>query len=210
MYQFQNKTYSNGKPTGINRGEAAIDLNDLSGPELVALHNLVQSNLGKGTTKRFKDTATGVKRTEKALAEYAAVVAAEEAAGDGSTPAPAAPAATLSKADKQQIAAEAKDRLKTEAKAPRVLKRRDARRLKDGSYKFDILPRKPRTEKISEAREELLGYLASGEATWEGLLKFTGKPPFNTVTTVTTFAITLGYGVQTQDDGTIKLLEPLK
>lgn len=87
--------------------------------------------------------------------------------------------------------------------------KKKAQRQKDGSYAFDIKPGKPRTETVSTQREELIGHLVEGEATWQSIKDLFGKDDFCTVTTVTMFCITLGYGVLTQPDGTIKLLEPL-
>lgn len=145
-----------------------------------------------------------------------------------------APAVVLSDADKKQIADEAASR-KPAAKRgsqagtirkPRAPKPDDgairmpteggkqrAKRQKDGSYAFRIPAGKPRTQTVSPEREELLGLLVGDGATWADIVAQLNKQDdannFKAVTTVTMFCITLGYGLETQPDGTIKLLEPV-
>lgn len=146
--------------------------------------------------------------------------------------------AIISDADKAQIAAEAKApkpkmsdalmdlavKTKREPRTPGSTNRKPkaddgklkmpsdkkmARRQKDGSYTFRVAPAVPRTEKVSDQREELLGMIVAGDATWAKIKAAFGKDDFRTVTTITMFCISLGYGLETQEDGTLKLIEPL-
>lgn len=221
----------------LSMPKGTVSLLNRTGPELASLYNLVASNLGSGSVARFKDNKTAVKRTWAMLVMYQNAVAAEtaqdatgEAAAAATPTAPAAAAVTLTPEDQKQVADEAASRKAAPAKRgsqagtirkPREPKADDgaikmpkaggsqrAKRQKDGSYAFLIPAGKPRTKTISEQREELLGLLVEG-TTWQGIKDAFGKDDFKTVTTVTMFCITLGYGLETQADGTIKLIEPL-
>lgn len=68
VYHFNGKNYSFG--AGIVHVEDHTPAEDLTGPQLVTLHNLALSNLEKPTGKRvnkFADKATALKRTEAVL-----------------------------------------------------------------------------------------------------------------------------------------------
>lgn len=120
---FAGKTYVE---RGIMFQPGQIPLTTLSGPELLSLYNLVASNLGRGSVKRFADTATGAKRTWKLLCEWADQptgdfeMSEEELAGqkgrqvnreDVANPSVTVePKVQLSDADHAQIADEAKSR----------------------------------------------------------------------------------------------------
>lgn len=280
---------------------------DLTGPETVELYNLISSNIGAPTVKRFKDKTNATRRLWQHLIAYKNVVEAEAiepapaaptiaddfteatpeelqaqktrqavkdskplfdatteatlkaaaadpdapvvtsqlisqhhldvAANHGKVPVPAKLAKMremLSDADRRQVLDEAASRptLKPatkrepragQIKAPRAPKADDgklklpteggkqrAKRQKDGSYTFRIPAGKPRTQKVSEERQELIDLFKGGEETWATIKAVLDKPnDFNTVTTITMFCITLGYGLLTNEDGTITLLEPI-
>lgn len=98
MIKFLGKTYAQTQ-TPAERG-ADLFLDQLTGPQLVELHNLVRSNLGLSTTKRFADTKTAIKRTWSALEQYDQ--ANDESLGKGQV--------ELSEADKRQVKDEAESR----------------------------------------------------------------------------------------------------
>jgi hypothetical protein len=253
------------------------DLATLSGPEAVELYNLISSNIGAPSVKRFKDKANALRRLWQHLIAYKAVVEAEAVEPEPAAPAVASdfteatpeelqrqtiraqitnPAVTitpkeavaaitppvpeklaamremLSDADRKQVLDEAASRPKPstkrepragQIKTPRAPKPDDgalklpteggkqrAKKQKDGSYTFRIPAGKPRTQKVSEERQELIDLFRGGEETWATIKAVLDKPnDFNTVTTITMFCITLGYGLLTNADGTISLLEPL-
>lgn len=125
----------------IQTGIAGPDLAELSGAQLLELHNLVSSNLGRGRVKRFSDTRAAVRRTWAILEEYDA---GEPAAADlkpnetlinesGSKLVNTGKDAfkvELSKEDKAAIKQEAADRKAAAASSPpverwRTPKRRD-------------------------------------------------------------------------------------
>jgi hypothetical protein len=68
MIKFLGKTYAQTRTAAENGADLFLD--QLTGAQLVELHNLVRSNLGLSTTKRFADTKTAIKRTWAALEAY--------------------------------------------------------------------------------------------------------------------------------------------
>lgn len=54
------------------------DLESKSGPELVALYNVIASNIGENAVRKFKDLATGKKRTWAMLEKYDAWLNSED------------------------------------------------------------------------------------------------------------------------------------
>lgn len=68
MIKFLQHTYAQSRTAADNGADKFID--QMTGPELLSLHNLVASNLGKGTTKRFSDTEAARRRTWAILQEY--------------------------------------------------------------------------------------------------------------------------------------------
>lgn len=98
MIKFLQDTYAPSKTPAEPNATKYLD--QMSGPELLSLHNLVASNLGKGGTKRFSDNEAARRRTWAILQEYDQ--ANDETLGQD-TPAPAptptpAPAPTTPKA----------------------------------------------------------------------------------------------------------------
>jgi hypothetical protein len=70
MIKFLQHTYAQTRTAADNGADKFLD--QMTGPELLSLHNLVASNLGKGSTKRFADTKTALRRTWAILEEYQA------------------------------------------------------------------------------------------------------------------------------------------
>jgi|GEM_PF-2530309 hypothetical protein len=77
--------------------QEAQPLDKMSGPELLSLHNLVASNLGRTGTKRFSDNTAAQRRTWAILQEYdndgpaEAPTEPEKAPAPAPTPTPAPP-----------------------------------------------------------------------------------------------------------------------
>lgn len=69
---FLSKRYMEANPSGFVPGLAdAISVADMTGAQLITLYNLVSSNLGRGSVKRFADSKSGAKRTWKLLCDWA-------------------------------------------------------------------------------------------------------------------------------------------
>ena len=68
MIKFLQSVYALAPAVGV---VADKFLEQMTGPELLSLHNLVASNLGRTGTKRFSDTKSAIRRTWAILEEYA-------------------------------------------------------------------------------------------------------------------------------------------
>lgn len=108
MIKFLGKTYAQTRTAAENNADLFLDA--MTGAQLVELHNLVRSNLGLSTTKRFADTKTAIKRTWAALEQYDQ--ANDQSLGTGDK-------VQLTDADKKQIKDEAEDRKAAEPKKAR-------------------------------------------------------------------------------------------
>ena len=94
MIKFANKLYALTQPVGVATGVAPIVLENLQPSELLSIHNLIASNIGSGSTKRFADKSSAIRRTWAKLQEYQAWVEADEGGEpkQPETPAPTPPA----------------------------------------------------------------------------------------------------------------------
>jgi hypothetical protein len=104
--KFLAKTYA--LEVAPNAPQDAVVLSSMSGAELLGLHNLVASNLGRGAVKRFSDTETARRRTWAILDQYAKTdelgsedPAKDDAAQETAEAAPEEPKAKKPKAPKK-------------------------------------------------------------------------------------------------------------
>lgn len=68
MIKFLQHTYAQTRTAATAVADKFLD--EMTGPELLSLHNLVASNLGRVGTKRFSDTKAALRRTWAILEEY--------------------------------------------------------------------------------------------------------------------------------------------
>lgn len=83
----------------------------------------------------------------------------------------------------------------------------------DGSYLFNLPARKPRTKVVGGTRAELLAWLREKPRTWADVHWRLRRPDgniFKEATVLLMLSVTLGYGIRTNAEGYIEVLEPKK
>lgn len=183
--KFLNDTY---QISGTVTEAGAMLVSDLSGPELVKLHNLLNSNLGiDKQTKKFADRKTGVKRVIALLEKYDSQ--------EDEAPAP----------EPKKAKAKAKAKPQERGEAPSAINFLGMR--------VDIKAQDTQVElkRKGSARSILLPILLRG-ATLEELTKVSAKfdakrgfvcknPVRRTYEIIRIFCYHYGYGTQSSEDG---------